>query len=272
MEQNFPEVILNRRLELELKQKYVANFIGLSAVILSRMENDDYPAPKKSIVLKLAEVLQLDSDSLLLSASLQAKSLADFNKNYPILSSFLCTIDIIMNPKGQLNIFQQLENTLRVFANRRIPLCMNIICFLNGSLGFDKTPKNGLPSLRSIFSHIKSQGEWFTDFTEEFCSIAELKLHYVTYLNKAKLLKDAIDKKRTVTRIGTEMNERINEKLIKERDELRNEIDKLRALSCGKNPDAPQRSEESSGTQPASSDPSVNTRKPMTKGENDSST
>jgi transcriptional regulator with XRE-family HTH domain len=183
-EMSLSAVIKRRRVELGLKQKDVADIIDLPPSVLNRFEKGVYPMLRENTILKLAEVLRLDSDSLLLLASLNTNSLADFNQNYPMFSSLLQGIDALMGPKHPGNSFQKVENTLQLFRSQWIELSFNFVSFFCGTLGMSEDPRNDLPLMGSIFDHMNGASKFFTvEQKRDYCSQIRTKMEKIRALS-----------------------------------------------------------------------------------------
>jgi transcriptional regulator with XRE-family HTH domain len=69
MEPTFGSTIRDRRNELRLSLRDVANATGIDFTYLSKVETGRFPPPSEEVIAKLSRVLDLDSDALLALAN-----------------------------------------------------------------------------------------------------------------------------------------------------------------------------------------------------------
>ncbi|MFT7086674.1 MAG: transcriptional regulator with XRE-family HTH domain [Rickettsiales bacterium] len=73
----FGEYIRNTRLALKIGLREFALKIGISATYVSKMEVGDYAPPSEERIVKMAEILKLNADSLLAMAGKISSDLQD---------------------------------------------------------------------------------------------------------------------------------------------------------------------------------------------------
>jgi HTH-type transcriptional regulator, competence development regulator len=80
----FGETIRARRVEKGLKLRCLAKMLDVTPSYLSRIEAGGVPPPKEEKILKLAELLDLNSDQLLASAHKVSSDLLEIIRQDPI--------------------------------------------------------------------------------------------------------------------------------------------------------------------------------------------
>jgi transcriptional regulator with XRE-family HTH domain len=80
----FGETIRARRVEKGLKLRRLAKMLDVTPSYLSRIEAGGVPPPKEEKILKLAELLDLNSDQLLASAHKVSSDLLEIIRQDPI--------------------------------------------------------------------------------------------------------------------------------------------------------------------------------------------
>ena len=74
---NFGERIKHARREKKMSQRKLAELLGVNFTYLSKIENNEMPAPSKEKILGLARHLELDSDNLFALAGRLPDELVD---------------------------------------------------------------------------------------------------------------------------------------------------------------------------------------------------
>ena len=81
----FGDYIRNTRLALKIGLREFALLIGISATYISKMENGDYAPPSEERIVKMAEILKLNKDSLLAMAGKISSDLQEMITSEPEL-------------------------------------------------------------------------------------------------------------------------------------------------------------------------------------------
>ena len=139
----FGTVIKEKREELELSQRNLADLLPFSAGYIARFESGYSQPPSEDKIRQLAHALDIPEDYLLFLASLEPKSPTKIIKDYPNTLALFQRVIALMSEEEKTTSVFAFEKRLGVLSKDPINLAYNFKRFLLGELSMDQYPGNG---------------------------------------------------------------------------------------------------------------------------------